>query len=73
MLDGTPIDIVEDFKYLGSYTNSRQDFNVRIAQAWGAINSLQKVWKSEVKKETKTKVFKTSVASILLYGSVLGL
>ena len=45
-LDGTPIDIVEDFKYLGSYTNTRHDFNVRIAQAWGAINSLHKVWKS---------------------------
>ena len=43
--------------------------NTRIGQAWSAINSLQKVWKAPIKKETKTKVFKASVESILLYGS----
>ena len=67
--DGCSIDNVKDFKYLGSYTNTRHDLNIHIAQAWGAMNSLQKVWKSDVKKETKVRVFKGTVESILLYGS----
>ena len=67
--DGCSIDKVKDFKYLGSYTNTKHDLNMLIAQAWGAMNSLQKVWISDVKKETKVKVFKGTVESILLYGS----
>ena len=67
--DGSPIECVRDFKYLGSYTDSGYDMNIRIAQAWSSIHSLQKVWKSPVRRETKTKVFKASVESILLYGS----
>ena len=42
---------------------------VRIAKAWSALNSLQKIWKAPILKQTKTKVFKASVESILLYGS----
>ena len=43
--------------------------NVRIAQAWSALNALQKIWKSPISKQTKTKLFKACVESILLYGS----
>ena len=68
-LDGTEIELVDDFKYLGSYTNTDNDMKSRIGQAWGAINSLDKVWKSTIKKHTKTKVFKATVESILLYGA----
>ena len=68
-LDGTEIEIVDDFKYLGSYTITKNDMKSRIGQAWGAINSLDKVWKSTVKKQTKTKVFRATVETILLYGS----
>ena len=68
-LDGTTIEIVDDFKYLGSYTDTSHDMKGRIGQAWGAINSLNKIWKSSVKKATKTKVFKATVETILLYGS----
>jgi hypothetical protein len=68
-LDGSPIECVRDFKYLGSYTDSGYDMNNRIALAWSSIHSLQKVWKAPVRRETKTKVFKASVESILLYGS----
>ena len=42
--------------------------NSRIGQAWSALNSLNKVWKADIKKETKTKVFKASVETIFLYG-----
>ena len=43
--------------------------NSRIGQSWSALNSLNKVWKADIKKETKTKVFKASVETTLLYGS----
>ena len=42
---------------------------VRIGQAWRAINSMNKIWKAPIKKDTKTKVFKATVETILLYGS----
>ena len=67
--DGSPIELVQDFKYLGGYTDSGYDMNTRIGQAWSTLDSLDKVWKAAVKKETKLKVFKASVETILLYGS----
>ena len=67
--DGSPIELVQDFKYLGGYTDSGYDMNTCIGQAWSALNSLDKVWKAAIKKETKLKVFKASVETILLYGS----
>ena len=56
--DGSPIELVQDFKYLGGYTDSGYDMNTHIAQAWSALNSLDRVWKASIKKETKLKVFK---------------
>ena len=67
--DGPPIELVQDFKYLGGYTDSGYDMNTGIGQAWSALNSLDRVWKASIKKETKLKVFKASVETILLYGS----
>ena len=68
-LDGSQIELVDDFKYLGGYTDTDRDMEVRISQAWGALNSLRRVWLSPLKKSTKTKVFKACVETILLYGS----
>ena len=67
--DGSPIELVQDFKYLGGYTDSGYDMNTRIGQAWSTLNSLDKVWKAAIKNETKLKVFKASVETIILYGS----
>ena len=67
--DGSPIELVQDFKYLGGYTDSGYDMITCIGQAWSALNSLDKVWKAAIKNETKLKVFKASVETILLYGS----
>ena len=61
--------LVEDFKYLRGYTKTEHEMKVRIGQAWGALNSLNKVWKSPLKEPTKSKVFKATVETILLYGS----
>ena len=67
--DGSPIKLVQDFKYFGGYTDSGYDMNTSIGQLWSALNSLDRVWKASIKKETKLKVFKASVETILLYGS----
>ena len=67
--DNTSIECVQDFKYLGSYTDTDHDMEMRIKQAWGALNSLSRIWKSPLMKSTKTKVFKACVETILLYGS----
>ena len=68
-LDETPIERVTDFKYLGSYTNSDYEMNIRIGQTWSSIHPLQKFWKAPITRETKTRVFKAAAETILLYGS----
>ena len=65
---GCEIECVNDFKYLGGYADTADDMDVRIAQSWSALHSLQKVWKSPIKKETKAKVFQACIETILLYG-----
>ena len=67
-LDGSKLDKVDDFKYLGSYTNTARDIECRKAQAWSALFALTKVWRSSISMTTKLKIFKTSIESILLYG-----
>ena len=67
--DGSKIECVDDFKYLGGYTDTKHNVSVRIVQSWNALHSLQKVWKSLIKKETKMKVFKACIETIILYGS----
>ena len=56
--DGSEIERVDDFEYLGSFSDTSHDMEVRIAKAWSALNSLQKIWKAPILKQTKTKVFK---------------
>lgn len=42
-LDNTVIEKVDDFKYLGSWTNTSYDIECRKAQAWRALHALTKV------------------------------
>ena len=65
---GDVIEKVDDFLYLGGYTNSSRDMESRIGKAWGALNSLTKIWRSRVKTQTKVKIFQSVIESILLYG-----
>ena len=46
--DGSPIELVQDFKYLGGYTDSGYDMNTRIGQAWSALNSPERVKDSNI-------------------------
>ena len=67
--DGSDIEKVDDFKYLGGFTKTEKDLNTRLGQAWGALNALTNVWKADIDNKIKVKVFKQTVESILLYGS----
>ena len=61
---------VEDFKYLGSWiADSKRDMEVRIKLAWKALNKLDRIWKSELKRELKIQFFRTTIQSVLLYGA----
>ena len=62
-----PIELVSDFKYLGGYTATKYDIKYRTGQAWAALNALSKIWKSPICQTTKTRIFKSTVESILLY------
>ena len=64
--DGSQIEKVEDFKYLGSYTNSQHDIQCRKAQAWPAVHALDKVWRAPICRLTKLKIFRTMVEPILI-------
>ena len=59
----------QDFQYLGSWIdNTWQDIKVRKGQAWAALNKMDTIWKSTLKRETKMDLFKATVESVLLYG-----
>ncbi|XP_072037137.1 uncharacterized protein [Amphiura filiformis] len=68
--DGTSLEVVKDFKYLGAWIkSSEQDIKTRKALAWMACNKLTKIWKSHLPRQIKVKLFHATVESILLYGS----
>lgn len=68
-LDGSEIKKVDDFLYLGSYTETSHNIDTKIGKAWGALNAFSKVWLSSITKATKMCLFKVTVESILLYRS----
>jgi hypothetical protein len=48
-LNGKYIKSVEDFKYLGSYiASTERDIEIRLGKAWGTLNLLNKIWKSNL-------------------------
>ena len=67
-LNGDKIEKVDDFLYLGGYTNSSREINTRIVKSWNALNFLEKIWNSRITTETKVRIFKSTFESILLYG-----
>ena len=67
---GTILEVVKDFKYLGSWTQSSlQDIKTREALAPKTCNKLTKIWKSNLPRSAKVKLFEATVESVLLYGS----
>ena len=69
-LDGSELEIVQDFKYLGSLTQSTEaDIMSRKAAAWKACNKLKNIWKAPLGRSFKLRLFLAVVESVLLYGS----
>ena len=65
-LKGKIIKQVNYFKYLGSYVASTDhDVNVRIGQAWAALNNMTSIWKSNLSVKLKKNFFRATVESIL--------
>ena len=69
-LDGTNIKSVKEFVYLGSNIQSTErDIAIRKGKAWGALDALNKIWKSKLPDKLKRKFFRATVESVLFYGS----
>ena len=67
---GETIERVDDFLYLGARINSSEaDITVRKAKAWAACHRLKKIWKSDLRKEIKIRLFVALIESVLLYGA----
>ena len=59
----------QDFKYLGSWVCSKErDINVRKALAWRSLNKLKLIWKSQLSRDIKLRLFRATTETILLYG-----
>ena len=68
--DGSIIEVVDDFKYLGSYIMSTEkDVENRIALAWVVFSKLKSILRSpKPTVKFKMRLFKASCISVLLYG-----
>ena len=61
---------VQNCKYLGGWVaSSEQDFGIRKALAWSACNKMKKIWKSNMNRTIKVRLFRATVESVLLYNS----
>ena len=73
-INGISLKQVDEFVYLGSKIagdgSSDQDVRRRIGLANGVVQSLDKIWRAkDISVNTKTRVYKTLVLSLLLYNS----
>ena len=68
-LDGTSLELVDKFTYLGSSVSSTEkDIDTRLPKAWTAIDRLSIIWKSNLADKMKRSFFQAAVVSVLLYG-----
>ena len=49
--------------------SSEKDFEIRKALAWTACHKLSKIWKSDLNRRLKKRLFLSTVEAILLYGA----
>ena len=61
---------MQDFKYLGSWITDRKRYmEVRIGLAWKALNKLDKIWKSKLRRKLKIQFFRLRVERVFRGGS----
>ena len=69
-LNGTKVNRVDNFKYLGGWMScSEKDFNIRKALAWTVCNDMKKVWTSKLSKNFKLRMFQATVQYVLTYNA----
>ena len=74
VLNGHPVEEVNQFTYLGSEIckdgGSDADVDCRVRKAKGAFGILSPIWRnSSFPNSLKVRIFKSNVVSVLLYGS----
>ena len=72
--EGTNVEVVEDFCYLGSYLsrtgNCDKECMIRIGKAASVFGRLMNIWKSKnVSLAVKIRLYESLVISTLLYGA----
>ena len=67
--DGTKLEEVKDFKYLGAWLESTaKDIKQPKVAAWRACSKFSKIWKSSLPRRFKLRLFAATVELVLLYG-----
>jgi len=72
--EGTNVEVVEDFCYLGSYLSRTGDCDkecmIRIGKVTSAFGRLVNIWKSKnISLAVKIRLYESLVISTLLYGA----
>jgi len=68
-IDGTQLEVLQDFKYLGSMMSSTEaDIKARKGMAWKACNKMDQIWKSNLNRTLKIRLLTSTVEAVLLYG-----
>ena len=69
--NGTALEEVSNFKYLGAWmASTEKDIKMRKGASWRACScsKLTKIWKSTLPKQLKHRIFAATLESVLLYG-----
>ena len=68
-LNGSSLKLIDKFTYLGSSVSSTEtDINMRLPNAWRAIDKLSVIRKSNLTDKMKRNFFQAAIVSIQLYG-----
>ena len=64
-LNGSTLKLADKFTYVGSSVSStKTDINIRLANAWTAIDRLSVIWKSDLTDKMKCSFFQAAIVSI---------
>ena len=71
--EGTNVEVVEDFRYVGSYLSTGscdKECMIQIGKAASVIKRQVNIWKSKnISLEVKIRLYESLVISTLLYGA----